>query len=274
MDSKTDDQRPHEPAGSATDPGRAGPAEPATRGEPVTSAGPVASAEAPGRVGGVVPGRARGWVATLVGTAASLLVAGVLTVLLRGRPGGLTLGLLVGALGAAAVAGVLVAVRGVLGATAAAPRAVAPARPGALRAAGFLALTAALLAGGAGVSAALGGRPGGSAKESLAVSYEDGPDGAGGLLVVHARVAGLDPGTPWRADLFRRADGTSAVPAFRAGVVPADGVLVVEMRQLAPGAEDLTLRLGAAPVSCVAPIRFSSVGAVPELRCSGRRTGR
>lgn len=270
MDSRTDGQRPHgtaRPAADAAGTGRG------TSDGPVATVEPDPPAEATGRRRSLVPGQPHGRAAALVGTAALLLAAGTLAALLRNRPGGLTSGLLLAALGVAAVAGVLVAVRGLLRATAPASSPVSPARAGALRAAGFLALAAALLAGGAGVSAVLTDRPVTSAKETLVVSYQDGPDGSG-LLVLHARVPGLDAGAPWRADLFRRADGVSAVPAFRVGVVPADGVLEVELRQLAPGAEDLTLRLDAAPVSCIAPIRFSSVGDVPQLRCSGRRTGR
>ncbi len=86
-------------------------------------------------------------------------------------------------------------------------------------------------------------------------------------------MSGLAAGAPWRADLFRPEEGASGVLTFRTGVVPADGVLVVELRQLAPGTADLALRIGAAPVSCTAPIRLSTVAAVPELRCSGHRTG-
>jgi hypothetical protein len=236
-------------------------------------------------------------VTVLVAGGALLLTGGILAVLLLNRPASAVRGLLLGALTAAVLAGVLVAVRGLVGVGAGGgPRPGGAVRAGAAvaRIAGAAVIVATLLALGAGVVA---GAPAGAATEPVvevsvvtvgmpdhdgalpgddgALPFDDGafPGGAGSgrLLLVRAVVPGWAPGTSVRGDLVEVAAEARSILATRIGVTSNVGVAVVVLQAPTATSGSLVLEIRTSRRQCTAPIALSQVGQVPVLTCTGRR---
>jgi hypothetical protein len=243
-------------------------------------------------------------VTVLVAGGALLLTGGILAVLLLNRPASAVRGLLLGALTAAVLAGVLVAVRGLVGVGAGGgPRPGGAVRAGAAvaRIAGAAVIVATLLALGAGVVA---GAPAGAATEPVvevsvvtvgmpdhdgalpgddgalpfddgALPFDDGafPGGAGSgrLLLVRAVVPGWAPGTSVRGDLVEVTAEARSILATRIGVTSNVGVAVVVLQAPTATSGSLVLEIRTSRRQCTAPIALSQVGQVPVLTCTGRR---
>lgn len=231
-------------------------------------------------------GPARGATA-VIGVGGILLTGAVLAVLVVAEPVGVRYGLLVAVLVAAVVAGVLVAVRGLTGPADGPVGGVVV-----VRLAGGAALAGALLAVGAGlvVTGAVPAKPvlevmvmsspvsadwqagGTDEAESPADGIPSGiPGGTGGLLVLHAATPGMPAGEQVRTDLYKTAGGGSTILTTRIGVVPGNGVAVVDIQVPGVTATEVTLQIDVEKRRCTAAIELSRIGARPSLTCHRRR---